>query len=143
MVAMAQWSGLSKFSYKSNTAAGCGYRVVPSALADQFICVLMPAGTDVTFGPDDQAYRFTAKDQNAEYAATRFEILPATKSLSGKFVYTNRGLSVDRESQANAGAADTPRDSMPTVVLVCLILLVEPPYREPTCCAQHPATCIV
>jgi hypothetical protein len=64
----------------------------------------------VTFGPDGQAYRFTAKDQNAEYAATRFEISPVTKLLSGKFAYTYRGLSVARESQANAGAT-AMRDS--------------------------------
>lgn len=58
----------------------------------------------MTLAPDGQAYRFTAKDPDAEYAATRFEMSPVTKTLSGAFVYTNRGLSVDKESQANAGA---------------------------------------
>lgn len=89
----------------------------------------------MTFGPDDQAYRFTAKDPDADYAATRFDVTPATKSLSGKFVYTNRGLSVDRESQANAGTTNARQH---VTVSACLLdFACQITDVAPTCTVRH------
>lgn len=60
-------------------------------------------GTDVTMSPDGYFYRWSAKDDEAEYTATRFDIAPDTGLLGGKHSYTNRGLSDDTHKYTSAG----------------------------------------
>lgn len=112
-------------------------KLVSAASACCAACLMTacwPTGTDVTFGPDGQAYRFTAKDRHADYAATRFETSSVTKLLTGKFVYTNRGLSVDRESHANAGATAMRGSSSASLIDVYAVGF---PERLPTCTVRH------
>lgn len=61
-------------------------------------------GTDVTFGPDGHAYRFTAKDHVADYTATRFPVSKSTGYLLGNFTYTNRGTPTAKAHYSNAGS---------------------------------------